>query len=249
MKIVHLSDIHLANNGVAIWGTDTFAHFNKALELIKSIDKVDAIVVTGDLSNDGSEWTYKYIDQSFKSLGIPTLCCPGNHDSTSMMLKDYVPSFYNVNQKLIIGSYKFLMLNSVIPDDEDPSTNKSRGLLSKETLKYVEEEIKDGVPTIIAFHHPPLEPGGWLDRKLLDNREEFNDLIHDVGNVKLVLYGHIHYPTQNEINGTMYVSASSIGFSFDKDLPKFQIAKGYEGFNIIDVSNGDMKLERILLQI
>lgn len=209
MRIVHISDIHLVNKETSIWDTDTFAHFNKAIELIKSIDEVDAIVVTGDLSNDGSEWTYKYIDQSFKSLGVPTLCCPGNHDSTSMMLKEYVPSFYTVNQKTIIGGYKFLILNSVIPDDEEPNTNKSRGLFSKEMLKYVEEEIKDGVPTIIEFHHSPLEPGGWLNRKLLDNRNEFNALIHDADNVKLVLYGHIHYPIQNVING-IHVCVSSI---------------------------------------
>lgn len=247
MKILHLSDLHLTKEGQEIWETDTFAHFNKTIDLIKSIDNVDVIVVTGDLSNDGSEWTYKYIDHAFESLSIPTLCCPGNHDSMSMMLKDYIPSFYKVNQKVVIGGYKFLMLNSVIHDDEDPNTNKSRGLLSQETLKYVEEEINDGLPTIIAFHHPPLEPGGWLNRKLLDNRDEFNNLIHDADNVKLVLYGHIHYPTQNSINGTMYVSAPSIGFAFDKDLPKFQIAQNHEGFNIINVSDGEIEIEKILL--
>jgi Predicted phosphohydrolases len=163
------------------------------------------------------------------------------------MLNDYVPSFYKVTPKAIIGGSKFLMLNSVIPDDEDPNTNKSRGLLSKETLKYVEDEIKDGIPTIIAFHHPPLEPGGWLNRKLLDNRDEFNNLIHDTDNVKLVLYGHIHYPTLNEINGTMYVSAPSVGFAFDKDLPKFQIAQGEEGINIIDITSNSATIEKVLI--
>lgn len=247
MRIIHLSDIHLVNNGATIWNTDTFAHFSKAIELIKSIDKVDAIVVTGDLSNDGSEWTYKYIDQSFESLGIPTLCCPGNHDSTPMMLNDYVPSFYKVTPKTIIGDYKFLMLNSVIPDDEDPNTNKSRGLLSKETLEYMEEEIKEGIPTIVAFHHPPLEPGGWLNRKLLDNRDEFNNLIQDADNVKLVLYGHIHYHILNEMNGTIYVSAPSIGFAFDKDLPKFKIAQGEEGINIIDIIDKSVIIKKVLI--
>lgn len=47
----------------------------------------------------------------------------------------------------------------------------------------------------------------------------------------------------------MYVSAPSVGFAFDKDLPKFKIAIGDEGFNVIDVSNGGIKVEKVLLQV
>ena len=80
MRIIHLSDIHLENNGVPIWETDTMCHLNKAINIIKSLANVDVIVVSGDLSNDGSRWTYEYIDEIFETTGIPTICCPGNHD-------------------------------------------------------------------------------------------------------------------------------------------------------------------------
>jgi hypothetical protein len=45
---------------------------------------------------------------------------------------------------------------------------------------------------------------------------------------------------------TMYISASSIAFAFDKDLPKFQITKGTEGFNIITLDE-NISVEKILI--
>jgi len=96
MKIIHMSDMHLMKDGLPIWDTNTMDHFNKSIDIIRGMNNIDAIIVTGDLSNDGSRWTYQYVDQMFFSLGIPTYCCPGNHDSLKMMLDKYKPSFYQV---------------------------------------------------------------------------------------------------------------------------------------------------------
>ena len=66
MKIVHISDIHLTENGTEIWGVNTHEHFQKAIQKIKELDGLDGIIVSGDLSNDGSKWTYEYIDRAFE---------------------------------------------------------------------------------------------------------------------------------------------------------------------------------------
>lgn len=65
---------------------------------------------------------------------------------------------------------------------------------------------------------------------------DFNAFIQDFEHVKLVMYGHIHYHTRERIGHVVYTSASSVGFAFDKDLPKFQIADGKEGFSVIDAT-------------
>lgn len=69
MKLIHLSDIHLTENGRKIWETNTLAHFQKAIQRIKELSGIDGIVISGDLSDDGSLWTYKYIDQAFAEIG------------------------------------------------------------------------------------------------------------------------------------------------------------------------------------
>ena len=248
MKILHLSDIHLTKHGEIIWGADTLSNLNKALDKIKEIPNIDAIIISGDISNDGSLWTYEYIDGQFGKLNIPVYCCPGNHDNIRVMMTEFSPKFIKIVDKTIIAGWQFYFLNSVVRDEKEPTQNKARGLLSKNSLCQLEQDLKqNNIPTIIVLHHPPKEPGGWINRRLLDNRNEFNDLIKQYNNVKLVLYGHIHYSTQNYNGNIIYSSASSIGYAFDKYLPNFQIAKGQEGFNLIELNNTEIHIERFFL--
>ena len=243
-----MSDIHLTKDGHQIWETDTMEHFNKSIEIIREMRDIDAIIVTGDISDDGTIWTYQYADKMFASIGIPTLCCPGNHDSLKVMLKDYVSSFYKVlPPACIICGWKIVMLNSVISDDNDPNQNKSRGFLSEENMNYVRQELEEGLPTIIAFHHPAQEPGGWLNRKLLDNRDEFNNTISNYDNARLVLYGHTHFFTDVQEGHVRFSSSSAVGFAFNKDLPKFQIDDGLEGFSVIEIENNKINIRNVSL--
>lgn len=231
-----MSDLHITEYGSEIWKTDTKSHFDRAIEQISQMDDIDCIIVTGDLSNDGSQWSYSYIDNAFKSIGIPTICCPGNHDNIVNLKKMNYCSF---KQIVHINGWKLLNLDSTIP-------NMGRGRLNSETLDYIDNELStDNAPTIIAFHHPSVEPGGWLDRKLLEDRDSFNQYITQKNNVKLVLYGHSHYAIAHKIGATIFSSAPSIGFAFNKELPKFQIAKGEEGFNIIEIEGECISIKTI----
>ena len=65
MKFIHISDIHLTENGREIWCVNTLDHFYKAIGRIKDLDGIDGIFVSGDLSDDGSRWTYEFIDKVF----------------------------------------------------------------------------------------------------------------------------------------------------------------------------------------
>ena len=139
------------------------------------------------------------------------------------------------------------MFNSVVSAEDNPDQNKSRGYLSDESLSYVKRELEEGLPTIIALHHPPLEPGGWLNRRLLENRDEFNQTINSYPNARLVIYGHIHYFTEVQQGHIKYSSSTSVGFAFDKDLPKFQIADGLEGFSLIEINNDIIDITNVQL--
>lgn len=242
IRIVHMSDIHLTENGRVIWETDTFDHFNRAINVVKQIRDVDAIIVTGDLSDDGTLWTYQYIDRIFASVGVATYCIPGNHDSIKTMLYEFKPAFLKFDTSVHIKGWKIILADSVIVEDFDSNKNKSRGYLTEECLYRIESEIEEGLPTIIAMHHPSQEPGGWLNRKLLENRNEFNAMIGVYPNVRLVLYGHTHNFNEFTQGTIKFVSSSSIGYAFDKDLPKFQIADGHEGFNIIEIENNNITI-------
>ena len=193
MRLIHLSDLHITDCGKPIWDTNVVSHFEMMLDKIKQVKDVDAIIVTGDISNDGSPWSYDYVFKSFDALGVPVLCCPGNHDS--------LPSFHSgsTNRSVHIGGWKVILLNSVMKDEDDPNKNRASGYIYPEAIAWLREELKEQIPTCIALHHPTLDPGGWFNRKLLINRDEFNALIQNFEHVKLVMYGHIHYHTCERI--------------------------------------------------
>ena len=241
IRIIHMSDIHLVKDGAKIWDTDTKSHFNKALKKISHIKDIDAIFVSGDLSDDGSLWTYQYIDESFKSLGIPTYCCPGNHDNLEVMMKTYSPKFYKVQECVSLKGWKFHLLNTVVD-------GMSRGILPESVIENIEYDLKgSNSPRVFVLHHPPIEPGGWFNRKLLENRNDLNAVLFKYPNVRLVLFGHIHYHLNRKIDNIIFSSSSSIGFAFDMNLPKFQIADGNEGFSLIDIVENSINIENILI--
>ena len=238
MKFIHISDIHLTENGRVIWGVNTLDHFCKAIGRIKDLDGIDGIFVSGDLSDDGSWWTYEYIDKAFAEIGIPTFCCPGNHDNLEEFYNGYKPSFYSNNEMVEFCGWNFIMLNSAVRD-------MSRGFFNPEKLFNLIQQCKG--PIALVLHHPPIEQDGWLNRKLLEKRDRFNDIIQQAENVRLVLYGHTHYHTKRVINGIFYSSAPSIGFAFNPNLNKFEIADGEEGFSIIEIDGDNIWISKQFL--
>ncbi len=229
MKIIHISDIHLTENGREIWGVNTLDHFSKAIGRIKNLDGIDGIIVSGDLSDDGSRWTYEFIDRAFSMIGIPTFCCAGNHDNLDEFYNGYAPSFYNNSEIFELCGWSFIMLNSAV-------CGMSRGIFNPEKLTHLIQRCKG--PIAVVLHHPPIEQEGWLNRKLLENRDMFNDIILHAENIRMVLYGHTHYHMKGIIDGIVYSSAPSIGFAFNPNMQKFEIANGEEGFCIIE-TEGD----------
>lgn len=238
MKLIHISDIHLTENGREIWGVCTLVNFCKALQKIKRMKDIDGILISGDLSDDGSRWTYEYIDRAFAEIGIPTFCCPGNHDDLYEFYHGYKPSFYKITETVEYCGWTFVMLNSAI-------TGMSRGKFCPENLLQHIQQVSG--PVAIILHHPPIEQKGWLNRKLLENRDVFNNIIQKATNVRLVLYGHTHYHTDSIINGVVYSSAPSIGFAFNPNLPKFKIASGEEGFNVIETKDDGIIITTVKL--
>lgn len=247
MNIIHMSDLHLTADKKTIWGVNTYSQFMKALKKIQSIGNIDCIIVTGDIANDGKLETYNYANHKFAELGVPTFWCYGNHDNISVMNNGCL-SFVQICNDAELNGYRIIFINSIKVDKDNPLYNCSKGYISEIELDRVRTILDSETehPVIIAMHHPSIEPGGWLTNKILKNRLQFNQFITSY-NVTCVLYGHIHYFTQVKLNNTLYTSSSSTGFAFDKDLPKYEIAKGKEGFSLIKIIHNSVTADNILI--
>lgn len=244
MRIIHMSDLHLTSDKHPIWGVDTYKQFVKALNSIGSIHDVDCIVVSGDIADDGNLLTYQYADELLNSFSIPVLWCPGNHDNIDTFFAFAKSSKSIIENPVTINGIQLIPLNTVAPDENCPNLNCSRGVLFENDFQYLSNNISgQDNPSILVMHHPSIEPGGWMNNKILKNRELFNDTIQHYRNIFLILYGHIHYHMIHKQYGKTFVSAPSVGFAFNKDFPKYELDKGQEGFLIIDIENRNVDVQ------
>lgn len=248
MRIIHMSDLHLTSDRHQIWGVDTFRHFVKALDRIANITNVDCIVVSGDIADDGDLLTYQYADEMLNTLDVPVLWCPGNHDNINTFFKFGQNSKSIISSPQVIKGFRFVSVNSVAPDDDNPNKNRSKGIIFENDFQKMKIDMQyKGLQTILVMHHPSFDPGGWLANKILKNKEVFMETIQKYEDIFLILCGHIHYYMRYEMIDKTFISAPSVGFAFNKDLPQFEIDNGNEGFLIIDIENRHITIEAVKL--
>lgn len=61
IRILHISDIHLTDQGISIWGVNTMEHFHRLVGSIKTHSDIDAIIISGDLSNVSNHVSRTYL--------------------------------------------------------------------------------------------------------------------------------------------------------------------------------------------
>ena len=88
---LHLSDFHLVADETA-----SSRAFNAKYILKNTVDKIlgkkedfgnlDGVIITGDISDDGSTASYSDAYDILKDLNLPLLAIPGNHDLRQPMM-------------------------------------------------------------------------------------------------------------------------------------------------------------------
>ncbi|MFV0428197.1 MAG: metallophosphoesterase [Arachnia sp.] len=193
LRILHLSDTHLMAPGGTHHGRDTtqrlqlvLGHFGRT---------ADVVVVTGDVSEDGSADSYesarRLIGGFAAQRSIPVMWCIGNHDQTSNFRRVLLPGLDSPTGKLDsvldLGAWRVIGL-----DTHEP--NLVGGRLSGDQLSWLTEQLRghDG-PSVVALHHPPVDPSSVIQAgialadpaALLDRCARYR--------VRAVLGGHIHH--------------------------------------------------------
>ncbi len=248
MKIIHMSDLHLTRDGSPIWGEYTHKNFARAIKQIKRTQDIDAIIVSGDISDDGSMESYEFADKLFSQTDIPTYWCLGNHDNLELQRMPNILKHCKLIDDFKICGWIIILLNSVAPDEELLGKNRSRGILSTQTLTWLDEKINSfDAPTIVVLHHPALEIGGWQDKKILKDRDTFRKMLESSKNVQIVLSGHVHEFSDTTLNGIRYSTATGLGFAFSSEMQNYELLRDAEGYSVITIDKNDVSINNILL--
>lgn len=246
VSIAQLTDIHLfADIERSLVGIPTEFSFQEVLMKIKrTLPQIDLLMLTGDLTQDGSIASYERLSHSLNNFGIHSYCLAGNHDDLPVM-QTYLPNEYvHLSRSLDVGKWRILLLSSVVE-------GAVHGYLSGAELSYLENNLNayPDRPTLIAFHHPAVPLGSeWIDGICLENQDEFWAICDRHPQVEVVLNGHAHqefdeiYETPH--NSVRCLVTPSTCIQFQPQNPKFQIDSQPPGFRHLRLyPNGTMETE------
>ncbi|MEW2312346.1 phosphodiesterase [Streptomyces sp. NPDC006864] len=209
--LAHLSDTHLRVNE-----TDHPAEHGlaTALDRLGRFDTpVTAVIVTGDLTHDGSPNQYRQFERLLDRAQVPVLLVKGNHDrdegirAAALHPRAVGPAAPEGAFQYVanLGGLRVVVCDTTVPGEH-------WGLLDGERLAWLCETLaaEPGRPTVVAMHHPPIEVGiPYLDEIGLLNRAKVAEVIAAAPQVLGVLAGHVHRTVSGRIGTAQVVTAPS----------------------------------------
>lgn len=191
------SDIHLGHDGPGDGGSRARERTERVLAYLEALPgDLDAVLVTGDLADHGTEEEYAEAAKLLAgSRHAPLLHCPGNHDARgpyrAALLGGDPADASPVNQVHRLPGATFLMCDSSIPGRGD-------GYLDDATLAWLDAELAAApadAPAFVCFHHPPVAlHGQYVDPIRQFGQDRLAAVVARHPHVAALLCGHTHTP-------------------------------------------------------
>jgi len=93
LNIIQITDTHIFTDPNAeLYGVNTRRSLSAVMQHINQ-SKVtpDMVWLTGDLSHDETESSYRVLDSMLQQWNVPKYCIPGNHDAPTFMENVFPP--------------------------------------------------------------------------------------------------------------------------------------------------------------
>lgn len=211
--ILQISDTHIVPQGTLVSGrldtSDALKRLVKRIGKIRDqIGPIDALLVSGDLTDDGRAESYTRFKSLIAPLDLPTYVIPGNHDARNTMRRAFakvLPASETLNWAYNIGEIHLIGLDTLVE-------GKGLGTLSSASLKFLQDALSlaNGAPVLLALHHPPFSSGiDFMDNISLTNSAALCDLVAGYAGTLRVVCGHIHSMFVTDFAGKIAISAPS----------------------------------------
>ena len=233
IRLIQLSDMHIfGDENSKLLGVNTRESFQAILNLVKQeYDKIDAFILSGDLSQDGSAIAYQHIAEVLNPFATPIYWVPGNHDDANVMSQVYPLHLVRNEKHILFNQWQIILLNSQKPGAVE-------GYLDDEQLDYLQQCLQNYPKhrALIFFHHHPLSVGcDWLEPIGLTNAKDFWSIIEKYSQVKSVFFGHVHQLFEAQVKNIPCFSIPSTCFQFKPKQEKFALEKIPPGLRKINL--------------
>lgn len=231
VNIIQISDIHLnLDKTKDLLGVKTHDSFQAVINHIKNKKElIELIILTGDLSQDGSPEAYRRIAEMLDPLGVPVYTLPGNHDNLMVMEQVYPCGNLSRNKHIVLDSWQIILLDSHTP-------GKVEGFLAEDQLSYLQQclRLHPELHAIVSFHHHPVPVGCvWLDNLGVKNADAFWAIASTYPQIKQVLFGHVHQEFEQQVNEIRVYSSPSTCIQFMRCQDTFELDNLPPGYRVV----------------
>lgn len=247
LKVLQLTDCHLLlRPGDTLMGVNTE---NSLKEVLGHLQRSrnwppDLIVLTGDLAQIPEGPVYQRLRNYLLPLSVPCVFLPGNHDDPATMNNCLAGGPIRSVHRIQAGSWQILCLNT-------QQRGSAKGHLREESFELLQQTLSTYPDhfTLIAMHHHPVPVGSfWMDTMQLDNGERFLDLLASCGNVKAVIFGHVHQAFASTHHRIQLLSTPSTCFQFKPKSRDFALdgaAAGWRWLWLRQNGSWDTEINRL----
>lgn len=204
LKIAQLSDCHLPADPARPYRKQN-ADANLAA-VWKSVESwgPDIVMLTGDLSEDGSPASYDRLREML-ATNVPVLALPGNHDEPDVM-REYFPNGpWDGPLAWAQGDWNLVLTDSTRPRKVEGYFEEE----SAEQLRFALSECEEP-HLLVALHHQPVPVDApWIDKYALRAPGAFLEVVGSEPRVRCVVWGHIHHHFAEDRNGILLLGAPS----------------------------------------
>ncbi len=246
--LLQISDPHIG----ASWnGIDPDECLLRAVEAILSLpDRPDALLVSGDLTDNGSPEAYRQVRELLAPLDLRPHVLPGNHDQRGPLREAFglpgegeEPVSYAVD----LGPLRLICVDSTIPGAEGGSLDSGR-------IEWLDATLAEdaGTPTVIALHHPPLRtemPAFERIGLAPESCGALGEVVERHPQVARIVAGHVHRSIVAELGGRAVVTVPStyLQAALDFTSPELRMDADPPGFAVHALRDGTLAthLQRI----
>ncbi len=188
LRVAQITDLHLCRSADArLYGSRPLASLERVLAAVCALpDPPTHLVATGDLSEDGSEASYRQLRRLLLETGLPVLVLPGNHDAPGPMADVLIGGPIEAGPIVRWGGWQVVALDSTVPGEP-------HGFLAAPQLARLRDALgaTPRRPTLVCTHHSPAARCPFPGCRLHE-ADALWAILESHENARALISGHAH---------------------------------------------------------
>nr|WP_243433811.1 MULTISPECIES: 3',5'-cyclic-AMP phosphodiesterase [Pseudomonas] len=225
--LVQLTDSHLfADADGTLLGMNTADSLQRVIEqVLAQQPRIDLMLATGDLSQDGSLESYQRFRQLTRQIPAPGRWLPGNHDEPQVMQLATQDSDL-LEPVMDIGNWRITLLDSAVPGSVP-------GYLQDDQLQLLAHSLSEAPERhhLICLHHHPVSIDcTWMEPIGLRNAEALFAVLDAFPQVRALLWGHVHQEIDRQRGAMRLLASPSTCIQFEPGSDDFKVEEQVPGY-------------------